>query len=177
MNTTDSRFKSVPRRRESSQTLLLLLIVMITGCRDGLHNPDVMLERAYMLEQRGEVDEAIKCYNNTLRMLPEDDPRRATIHYDRGVAYGLVDKMADAIADYTEAIERDSDMAVAHTNRAACYANLGQFEKALADLATSRSNLIQPIRWRYAIVVRCITILAIMRKPSTIISRQSIWIR
>ena len=61
-------------------------------------------------------------------------PHKARPYSYLGSAYLDQGKIAQAIAEYTKAIEIDNNDVQAHNNRGNAYAKLGQFPQALADL-------------------------------------------
>src|SRR5262249_8406068 len=57
----------------------------------------------------------------------------AEAHFERGLALAKQNKLDEAIADYSKAIELDSKLAWAWCNRADAYRELHQYDKAIAD--------------------------------------------
>ncbi len=101
----------------------------ICGCAESPESPEVLVERAHLMESRGKLDEAVDAYTRALARRPDD----AELYYDRGVALGRQGHWDAAIADYTQAITHDAAMARAYNNRAAAYAHQRRFEPAVAD--------------------------------------------
>jgi tetratricopeptide (TPR) repeat protein len=104
---------------------------MLGGCAESSESPEVLVERGHLLEGRGQFPEAIEAYTKALDQRPTD----ATIYYDRGVAYGRLNRWSDAADDYTLALEHDVNMARAYNNRATAYAQQHQYDRAIADFS------------------------------------------
>ena len=70
-------------------------------------------------------------YTNCLRIDPYYD---AYAYYNRGVAYGNLEKNEDALSDYTRALRIDPSHFLSYYNRANIYHNKGMYEEAINDL-------------------------------------------
>lgn len=75
----------------------------------------------------------IKEVENLSRDL-ESKPESANFFYQRGVGYEKLGNKVGAIADYTEAIKRDSSFAKAYHKRGVLYLDDGQKQRAVDDL-------------------------------------------
>lgn len=62
-------------------------------------------------------------------------PSAAQGHLEQGDEYLAAEEWDKAIAEYTEAIELDSNLAMAYSNRAHAYAYKGQYDQAIADFS------------------------------------------
>lgn len=115
------------------------------------------------LLNRGRADEAIKYFNQALRLKPDyvaalynrgnayDDlndsaraipdytrvielqPKYSMAYNNRGIAYGVMGDRTREIQDYTQAIELKTDNAMAYYNRGYAYENLGDHKRAIQD--------------------------------------------
>ena len=65
--------------------------------------------------------------------MPESVKETVRTHLDHGRACLDKGKYDDAIADYTEAIALDPNVATAYTIRGDAYAEKGEFDRAIAD--------------------------------------------
>jgi tetratricopeptide (TPR) repeat protein len=86
-----------------------------------LHN-----NRGVELKNKGRLDEALKDYDETLRLNPSDFfafNNRANVRRDKG-------EIAGAIADYTEATRLEPAYAAAYVNRGLVQQRAGDIEKA-----------------------------------------------
>lgn len=113
----------------------VVICASLWGCAESPESPEVLTERGHLMESHGRFDEAIQAYTKALERRPGD----ATIHYDRGVAYGQMGRWKEAIDDYSQAVDRDPAMARAYNNRAAAYAQQHQFDAAVADFTKAIS--------------------------------------
>jgi tetratricopeptide (TPR) repeat protein len=89
----------------------------------------VLVIRATAYQQKGELDRAIKDYEQAIALNPGD----ATAYYNRGVAYGSKGEWDRAIRDYGQAIQHRPDDAAAFRNRGFAYQEKKQFDRAMQD--------------------------------------------
>ncbi len=82
---------------------------------------------AYALDERGEVDEAIHHYSETVRI----DPYHANAHINLGNLLEFQGRHADAIRHYMEALRIDPDNAGAHSNLGNILAKQGRITEAI----------------------------------------------
>ena len=68
------------------------------------------------------------------------NPEDADAYYDRGVAYGKIGDFAEAIEDYSKAIDLNPEHADAYNNRGEAWLHLRKWEKAKADLMTAKNK-------------------------------------
>jgi tetratricopeptide (TPR) repeat protein len=71
-------------------------------------------------------------------------PDFAAAYNNRGIAYMKAGHLAEAIRDYSRAIELQPGYADAFENRASAYAQNGQYEQALADVQKFQEKGGQP---------------------------------
>ena len=83
---------------------------------------------------KGDFDNAIVNLNEALRL----DPKCAEAYYTRGLAYEGKGELRRAIADYTKAIALKPDNADAYYTRGEVWLHLQEWEKAKADLITTK---------------------------------------
>lgn len=76
--------------------------------------------------------EAIELISHLIQKEPD-----SVLHYQRGVAYDMTEKLTDALADFDAAIELDSQNFQAIYSRALVQRKLGRWEESLADLETA----------------------------------------
>jgi len=60
-------------------------------------------------------------------------PRDAGLYFNRGISHGSVGATERALADYTEAIAKQPDLAVAYHNRGEEFERIGSLTEARAD--------------------------------------------
>ena len=121
------------QRVRATRSIAICLIVCgaLAGCAESSESPEVLVERGHLLESRDQLPEAIDAYTKALAQRPKD----ATIYYDRGVAYGRLNRWREAAEDYTRAIEHDSGMARAYNNRATAFAQQHLYKRAIDDFS------------------------------------------
>lgn len=82
---------------------------------------------------RGKYERAIASYSEALKSKNLQDPRRANIFNDRGVAKWRLKRAKAAIQDFNQAIELFPDYAVVYNNRGNALMDLGRPDEALSD--------------------------------------------
>jgi len=87
-----------------------------------------LLEQGMELEQLGQLDEALQCYESAIALMPE----LARAHFNRGII--LLDRgdAQDALDAFTKAVQYKPDSAGAHFNMGAAYVRLDRHEAAIA---------------------------------------------
>ena len=82
------------QRVRATRSIAICLIVCgaLAGCAESSESPEVLVERGHLLESRDQLPEAIDAYTKALAQRPKD----ATIYYDRGVAYGRLNRWREA---------------------------------------------------------------------------------
>lgn len=127
--------------------------------------------RGYALQERGELDAAIECYQEALAL----DPSQAQACNNLGNAYKELGRVHDAVASYRNAIAADRNLAEAHLNlgialheaeafgeAAECYRTALALKPALAEASLNLGYLLEQDgdargaseRYRMAIAVR-----------------------
>jgi len=86
------------------------------------------LEQGMALEQQGKLEEALKCYESAIVLMPE----LARAHFNRGTI--LLDRgdAQEALEAFTKAVQYKPDSAGAHFNLGAAYAQLARDEAAVS---------------------------------------------
>ncbi|HUN69442.1 MAG TPA: tetratricopeptide repeat protein, partial [Burkholderiales bacterium] len=108
--------------------------------------------RGYALQERGDLDAAIECYQEALAL----DQSQAQVHNNLGNAYKDRGRIDDAVAAYRNAIATDSTLAEAHLNlgivlhqveqfaqAAECYRTALRLKPALADASLNLGYLLE----------------------------------
>ena len=148
-----------------SVSLYCTLLFLSFGCSRSAETPEVKLERARILMQRGRAAEAIPL----LSEVSSADQQNDEVYYQRGVAHEQLDLLDKALEDYSlclkyapdrrdalnnkavvlakmekfeeaanefrKLVERNPEDPLAYRNRALCFADLRRFDEALADYA------------------------------------------
>ena len=97
---------------------------------DQTQNALTNLQDGVRLLDQGQIDEAIGLFDLAIRLdgtLVDAYLRRSEAHNFKGAA-------GKAVTDATKALMLDAQNAGAYVDRAAAYVNMGNFERALADL-------------------------------------------
>ncbi|MGA2604403.1 MAG: tetratricopeptide repeat protein [Verrucomicrobiia bacterium] len=111
------------------------------------NNPRAHGNLGLALEQAGRVQEAIRHYEQALRINPD----YAEAHYNLGIALGRLGRGPEAIAQFEQALRLDPDYAKAHNNLALALVPLGRLPEAMGhweqalrikpDFAEAHNNL------------------------------------
>ena len=72
---------------------------------------------------------AIEYFNNAIKLKPDN----AILYFDRGIAYGQLDRYKRSLEDYNKAIRLKPDLAQAYINRAVFYLNHGNKKQGCLD--------------------------------------------
>ena len=88
------------------------------------------LSLGVFLFNKGQMDEAIRQYRETIRLNPD----YAEAHYNLGAALGVKGQMNEAIRQYQEAIRLNPDYTEAHNNLGAALGMKGQIDEAIRQL-------------------------------------------
>lgn len=84
---------------------------------------------------RGEYDQAILCFDKTIKIKPKFAPaycNRGTCYYEKG-------EYEQAILDFTKALEINPKLVDAYYNRAAAFYHKRQYDKAWEDVHKAQS--------------------------------------
>lgn len=114
-------------------TLIVLFCVLLplssAGCAKSGESPDVQLERARILSDRGQFEEAVAMFSKVLESMPD----RSDVYYSRGVAYENAGLPEKALPDYTRCLELEPTRTEAINNRGVVLARLERYEEAVAE--------------------------------------------
>ena len=88
-----------------------------------------LLNKGVSLYNLGHTGEAISCYDEAVRV----DPQDAKLYNNRGTAYRAERQLDQAIRDFDEAIRLNPWYPPAYNNRGLVFHSLGEEEKALKD--------------------------------------------
>jgi tetratricopeptide (TPR) repeat protein len=88
-----------------------------------------LLNKGVSLDNLGHHREAIQCYDEALRLNPQD----SKVYNNRGTAYRALGQHEQALKDYDKAIELNPWYPHAYNNRGLVYRALGQHEQAVKD--------------------------------------------
>ena len=150
-----------------SWCFIILAIGMGSGCSVNTDGPEVTLEKANIMSDRGRYEDAVPLYTEAAAAFPD----RGHIYYRRGVCYENLGLLPRALDDYLQCLEvqpshtdalnnkgvvlakleRYSEAAEAFTslvrqqpdnvlalrNRGLCQHDLGHFDEALADYSAA----------------------------------------
>lgn len=108
---------------------LVFLVLLLSSCSREEPAVVVLIERAHLFERQNRLPEAVETYNRIL----ERDPKRADVHYDRGVAYDQLENYEMSFSDYSRAIELDPGFYRAYNNRAVVLNRRGDYPAAIRD--------------------------------------------
>ena len=84
---------------------------------------------------RGEYDQAILCFDKTIKIKPKFVPA----YCNRGTAYYEKSEYEQAVLDFTKALELNPKLVGAYFNRAAAYYQKKEYDKAWDDVHKARS--------------------------------------
>jgi len=100
--------------------------LLISGCSGAADSPEVKLERARILMQRGRPAEAVPLLNEVSSADSENDE----IYYQRGVAHEQLDLLDKALEDYSLCLKYAPDRHDALNNKAVVLAKMEKYEEA-----------------------------------------------
>ncbi len=104
------------------------LILLVSCCAKAPDSPEVMLERARILMDRGQEAEAIPVLDGVLKAMPNNPDA----YYQRGLAYENLDLPEKALADYVACLKLDDLRTDALNNKAVQLAKLKRYDEAIA---------------------------------------------
>lgn len=96
--------------------------------------------RASCLERLGKYEEAAVDFTHLLEIVPKEEA--SILYFKRANSYRVCQRLNDAVADYTRALENATDALPIYIERAISYRLLDQNEEALLDI--ERALLIEP---------------------------------
>lgn len=103
--------------------------------------------------QAGNVDRAIELFTKAIDSKAFKDQQLGEIYFGRGTAYRIKKDCTSAVADFDKAVEAGLTDGDLFFSRAACYLEMGQEDKALADLDMAVKQDPNAVMYRSA---RCI---------------------
>ena len=92
-------------------------------------NDGAFVNRGIAYRRHGDIDRAIKDYNEAIRL----NPRAADAFNNRGNAFRALDDLDRARGDYDEAIRLNPHYAHAFNNRGIVFLELGELDRAMQD--------------------------------------------
>ncbi|MEQ9409612.1 MAG: tetratricopeptide repeat protein [Fuerstiella sp.] len=104
----------------------LILSLMLSGCSATSESPEVAVEKANMLQARGQFEDAIAAYNTAAEKLPD----RADVLFSRGLCYEQLRLFEKALQDYSRCLELDPGHMDALNNKGVVLASMQRFEEA-----------------------------------------------
>ena len=111
------------------QTVLGCNAVIKSGKESEANVADAIGNRGLAYKNKGEIERAIKDYNEAIRR----NPSNANNYNLRGSAYDEIKQYDRAIKDYDMALKLRPKFASAFNNRGVAYRNKGQFARAIQD--------------------------------------------
>ncbi|MFO0429350.1 MAG: tetratricopeptide repeat protein [Planctomyces sp.] len=106
----------------------LLLVLLIAGCIQQAETPTVTLERAKILAERSQFEEAVPLYSKAIEKMPENPDA----FYLRGVAYENLGLNEKALPDYQKCLELEPEHTDALNNQGVVLAKMERFQDAVA---------------------------------------------
>lgn len=106
----------------------IVLLINLTGCESPSQNPEVRLERAILLQERGEFEAAILAYTkleSELKELPD-------LFHNRGYCYEQLQLTEKAVQNYRLCLERQPNHISALNNLAAILARQQEFKESVS---------------------------------------------
>lgn len=106
--------------------LVCALPFLCVGCSRAAESPEVKMERARILMQRGRPAEAVPLLNEVGSADTENDE----VYYQRGVAHEQLDLLEKALEDYSLCLKYAPDRHDALNNKAVVLAKMEKYEEA-----------------------------------------------
>ncbi len=105
------------------------LMTALQTQHENRKKPDVMVEHAVELAKRGQIDAAMKIFNEQIQI----DPRNKAALINRGSTYGRLGEYEQALQDFIAVRELDADNARVHYLLGVTYRDLDRKEEACAS--------------------------------------------
>ena len=141
-SSVDGQIYSVPVESLSEADQLLVGNDYFTRkLRENPDNPDLYIQRANALNNRGNYQAAVRDFNHVLK----SNPKNAEAYDGRGAAYSKMEQPLKAHADFDKAVEIDPQLASAYRHR-------GENYKQLANTAEGKimvDNKVEKYRKSY----------------------------
>jgi tetratricopeptide (TPR) repeat protein len=109
--------------------IALFFVTAIAGCGKTATLPEVTLERARILMERGQAAEAIPLLDDAILKMPN----RAEARFQRGLAYESLSVLEKALADYSECLRLDPERTDALNNKAVILARMKRLDEAAVE--------------------------------------------
>ncbi|MDG1895408.1 MAG: tetratricopeptide repeat protein [Fuerstiella sp.] len=126
---------------------MILTIGMVSGCSVKTDGPEVTLEKANILSDRGRFEDAVAFYSDAAASLPN----RVDIYYRRGICYENLNLLPKALEDYSMCLEVQSQHLDALNNKGVVLAKLERYQEAaevFTDLLRHQPNNVLGLRNR-----------------------------
>jgi tetratricopeptide (TPR) repeat protein len=129
------RFRFCSFSGVSSAVLVIAVILAFWGCSKQADYDSLIAQGRAILDQ--EDPQTAKKAQDLFGQAIRQEPQKAAGYYWHGMAAGRLFQWADAVEDFSSAIERDPALADAYFRRALCLTVLNHADKApiLRDLA------------------------------------------
>ena len=128
---------------------IVLSLVTTSACEPRQQTAEELLSRGIIQTQRGQLDKALKSYDQAVELSPSD----TTALVNRGLVKDEIGDYEGAITDYSRAIELDPALTEAYYNRANTRHNQEQYALAIEDYSQA---IIQSPEFAYGYVNRAI---------------------
>ncbi|MBX9568040.1 MAG: tetratricopeptide repeat protein [Candidatus Obscuribacterales bacterium] len=127
--------------RWCAATIILVSTMAPVCAQETKSESTILSEWKHTARQTAVGNQLIQILNSANGILARTPKHKQSL-YMRGYLLGVVGCTGSAIMDLTKAIEADPSYAAAYTERAICYMDLKQFDKAKVDL--DRAVLLNP---------------------------------
>jgi tetratricopeptide (TPR) repeat protein len=135
-------------RRSRGMALQLTLVNSFVALVVTLSAPSALADIVQDCTQREDGQLAIRACTEVLDNVRGDAAATAEGYYYRGVAHWKEGDLDSAIADFSEAIQHNSDLADAYVNRGTLYRSRGQLDDAADDFERAASLVDTALRDR-----------------------------
>ena len=115
-------------------TCFLWMMVVSAGAQTKARPGDIKAQQAAAAFRQGQLEEALRLYDAALTDQSLGNERRANVLTDRGVVRERVGRIADAVADFNQAIKLFPEFPVVYNNRGSLLVRIGAYDEALKDL-------------------------------------------
>ncbi|MGI9480578.1 MAG: tetratricopeptide repeat protein, partial [Hyphomicrobiaceae bacterium] len=111
----------------------LTMAVLPAAAQQRARPGDLKAQQAAAAFRQGQMAEALRLYASALTDRTLGNERRASVLTDRGVVHERVGRVADAVADFNQAIKLFPEFPVVYNNRGALLVRIGAYAEALKD--------------------------------------------
>ncbi|HIK92442.1 MAG TPA: tetratricopeptide repeat protein [Planctomycetes bacterium] len=105
---------------------VILVMGMVNGCSVNTDSPEVTLEKANIMSDRGRYNDAVLLYTKAAAGFPN----RGDIYYRRGICYENLELLPRALEDYSRCLELQPSHLDSLNNRGVVLAKLERYEEA-----------------------------------------------